>query len=151
MAEVQIPMALGNRIIFVGNVKAKLLSHRGRAPCLLRIAPIDSREQITELGRGDRHRAVSRARSGSQSLSSCRCDRTPAIPARRSQTESCQRLKPTHDPQQGPGQPRNISRILPTFNRERSGVSEPAPTRRGAVPLVSLIANIATRSGHSIS
>jgi hypothetical protein len=58
----QIPMALGNRIIFVSNVKAKLSPHRGRAPCLLRIAPIDSREQITELGRGDRHRAVSCAR-----------------------------------------------------------------------------------------
>ena len=44
------------------NFKAKLSPHRGRAPCLLRIAPIDSREQITELGRGDRHRAVSCAR-----------------------------------------------------------------------------------------
>ena len=59
---IEIPMALGNKIIFVSNVKAKLSPHRGRAPCLLRIAPIDSREQITELGRGDRHRAVSRAR-----------------------------------------------------------------------------------------
>src|SRR3981189_637438 len=62
MAEVQIPKSLGNRIIFVSNVKAKLSPHRGRAPCLLRIAPIDSREQITELGRGDRHRAVCRPR-----------------------------------------------------------------------------------------
>src|SRR5438477_6862905 len=62
MAEVQIPMALGNRIIFVKNVKAKPSSHRSRAPGFLRIAPIDSGQQITELGRGDRHRAVGRAR-----------------------------------------------------------------------------------------
>src|SRR5271167_910283 len=62
MAEVQIPMSLGNRIIFVKNVKAKPSSHRGRTPCLLRITPIDSRKQVTELGRGDRHRAVGRAR-----------------------------------------------------------------------------------------
>src|SRR3954470_20778503 len=62
MAEVQIPMALGNRIIFVENVKAKPSSHRSRAPGFLRIAPIDSGQQITELGRGDRHRAVGRAR-----------------------------------------------------------------------------------------
>src|SRR3954469_13585455 len=62
MAEVQIPMSLGNRIIFVENVKAKPSSHRGRAPGFLRIAPIDARQQITELGRGDRHRAVGRAR-----------------------------------------------------------------------------------------
>src|SRR6478609_1579089 len=62
MAEVQIPMSLGNRIIFVENVKAKPSSHRSRAPGFLRIAPIDSGQQITELGRGDRHRAVDRAR-----------------------------------------------------------------------------------------
>src|SRR5882757_8469536 len=62
MAEVQIPMALGNRIIFVKNVKAKPSSHRSRTPGFLRIAPIDSGQQITELGRGDRHRAVGRAR-----------------------------------------------------------------------------------------
>src|SRR4051812_26340437 len=62
MAAVQIPMALGNRIIFVENVKAKPSSHRSRAPGFLRIAPIDSGQQITELGRGDRHRAVDRAR-----------------------------------------------------------------------------------------
>src|SRR5258705_8044665 len=62
MAEVQIPMSLGNRIIFVSNVKAKLSPHRGRTPCLLRIAPIDSGQQITELGRGDRYRAAGRAR-----------------------------------------------------------------------------------------
>src|ERR1700704_1031790 len=62
MAEVQIPMALGNRIIFVKNVKAKPSSHRSRAPSFLRIAPIDSGQQITELGRGDRHRAVGRDR-----------------------------------------------------------------------------------------
>src|SRR3954447_19930887 len=62
MAEVQIPMALGNRIIFVENVKAKPSSHRSRAPGFLRIAPINSGQQITELGRGDRHRAVGRAR-----------------------------------------------------------------------------------------
>src|SRR6476469_6673703 len=62
MAEVQIPISLGNRIIFVENVKAKPSSHRSRAPGFLRIAPIDSGQQITELGRGDRHRAVDRAR-----------------------------------------------------------------------------------------
>jgi hypothetical protein len=62
MAEVQIPISLGNRIIFVKNVKAKPSSHRGRAPGFLRITPIDSRKQVTELGRGDRHRAVSSAR-----------------------------------------------------------------------------------------
>src|SRR3954447_17730842 len=62
MAEVQIPMSLGNRIIFVENVKAKPSSHRGRTPCRLRITPIDSRKQVTELRRGDRHRAVGRAR-----------------------------------------------------------------------------------------
>src|SRR5712672_3645373 len=62
MAEVQIPISLGNRIIFVENVKAKPSSHRSRAPGFLRIAPIDSGQQITELGRGDRHRAVGRAR-----------------------------------------------------------------------------------------
>src|ERR1700704_6191962 len=62
MAEVQIPMSLGNRIIFVENVKAKPSSHRSRAPGFLRIAPINSGQQITELGRGDRHRAVDRAR-----------------------------------------------------------------------------------------
>ena len=55
-------MSLGNRIIFVENVKAKPSSHRSRAPGFLRIAPIDSGQQITELGRGDRHRAVDRAR-----------------------------------------------------------------------------------------
>ena len=55
-------MALGNRIIFVKNVKAKPSSHRSRTPGFLRIAPIDSGQQITELGRGDRHRAVGRAR-----------------------------------------------------------------------------------------
>ena len=38
------------RIIFVENVKAKPSSHRGRAPGFLRIAPIDSGQQITELG-----------------------------------------------------------------------------------------------------
>lgn len=32
--------------------------------------------------------------------SSCRCDRSPARPARRSEPGSWQRLKPTHDPQQ---------------------------------------------------
>src|SRR5271156_3890190 len=58
MAEVQIPMSLGNRIIFVKNLKAKSSAHRGRTPCLLRITPIDSRKQITELGRGDRYHAV---------------------------------------------------------------------------------------------
>src|SRR3954452_5519866 len=62
MAEVQIPMSLGNRIIFVENVKAKPSSHRSRAPGFLRIAPIDSGQQTTELCRGDRHRAVDRAR-----------------------------------------------------------------------------------------
>src|ERR1039458_5129237 len=62
MAEVQIPMSLGNRIIFVKNVKVKSSPHRRRAPCFLRIAPIDSREQISQLGRGDRHRAMRRAR-----------------------------------------------------------------------------------------
>ena len=55
-------MSLGNKIIFVENVKAKPSSHRSRAPGFLRIAPIDSGQQITELGRGDRHRAVDRAR-----------------------------------------------------------------------------------------
>ena len=42
MAKVQIPVALGNRIIFVKNVKAKPSSYRSRAPGFLRIAPIDS-------------------------------------------------------------------------------------------------------------
>ena len=37
---------------------------------------------------------------GSQSPSSCRCDRWPARPGRRSEPESWQRFKPTHDPQQ---------------------------------------------------
>src|SRR5579863_2067181 len=62
MAEVQIPMSLGNRIIFVKNLKAKPSSHRGRAPCLLRITPINPRKQVTKLRRGDRHRTVGRAR-----------------------------------------------------------------------------------------
>src|SRR5271155_1142071 len=62
MAEVQIPMSLRNRIIFVKNVKAKSSSHRGRTPRLLRITPIDSRKQITELSRRDRHRSVGRTR-----------------------------------------------------------------------------------------
>ena len=55
-------MSLGNKIIFVKNVKAKPSSHRGRTPSRLRITPIDSRKQVTELRRGDRHRAVGRAR-----------------------------------------------------------------------------------------
>src|ERR1700720_4652511 len=62
MAEGQIPMSLANRIIFVKNVKAKPSSHRGQTPSRLRITPIDSRKQVTELRRGDRHRAFGRAR-----------------------------------------------------------------------------------------
>src|SRR5271154_4615465 len=61
MAEVQIPMSLGNRIIFVKNVKAKSSPHRCRAPCFLRISPIDSGQQVTKLGRGNRYRAIRRA------------------------------------------------------------------------------------------
>jgi hypothetical protein len=47
------------RIIFVSSCKAKLSPHRRRTP---RISPTDSGQQITELGRGDRHRAVGLAR-----------------------------------------------------------------------------------------
>src|SRR5271154_2939044 len=42
--------------------KQKPSPHRGRTPCRLRITPIDSRKQVTELRRGDRHRVVGRAR-----------------------------------------------------------------------------------------
>jgi hypothetical protein len=38
--------------------KIKSSPHRGWTPSFLRISPIDPGEQITELGRGDRHRAV---------------------------------------------------------------------------------------------
>src|SRR4030088_524947 len=40
------------------------------------------------------------AATGLQSPSSCQCGQSPAIPARRSEPESWQRFKPTHDPQQ---------------------------------------------------
>jgi hypothetical protein len=62
MAEVQIPRSLGNRIIFVKNIKAKPSSYRGRPPGFLRMAPIDSRQQIPKLSSRDRHRAVRYAR-----------------------------------------------------------------------------------------
>ena len=55
-------MSLGNKIIFVENVKAKPSSDRRRPPGFLRISPVDAGQKITELGRGDRHHAVSRAR-----------------------------------------------------------------------------------------
>ena len=42
--------------------KKKPSAHRRRAPCLLRIAPIDSGQQVAELGRRDRHRAAGRTR-----------------------------------------------------------------------------------------
>src|ERR1700724_1518993 len=41
------------------------------------------------------------AATGSQSLSSCRCDRSPAKPEPLSEIGSWQRFKPAHDPQQG--------------------------------------------------
>ena len=59
--QIQMAMSLGERIIFVGNVKAKPSPHRGRAPGFLRISPIDSGQQVTKLGRRDRYRAVRRA------------------------------------------------------------------------------------------
>ena len=40
----------------------KSSSNRRRAPGLLRMTPVDAREQVTELGRRDRHRAVRHAR-----------------------------------------------------------------------------------------
>ena len=42
--------------------KKKPSAHRRWAPCLLRIAPIDSGQQIAKLSRGDSHRAVGPAR-----------------------------------------------------------------------------------------
>src|SRR5215211_5054982 len=41
-------------------LQVKTSSHRRRPPRLLRIAPIDARQQIAELRRGDRHHAVGR-------------------------------------------------------------------------------------------
>ena len=46
------------KLIFVKNSKAKPSSHRGRPPGFLRMAPIDSRQQIPKLSSRDRHRAV---------------------------------------------------------------------------------------------
>ena len=42
--------------------RQKPLPHRSRAPCLLWISPINAGQQIPKLSRGDRHRAVGRAR-----------------------------------------------------------------------------------------
>jgi hypothetical protein len=47
-----------------------------------------------------RRRPPAPAATGLQSPSSCQCGQSPAIPARRSELESWQRFKPTHDPQQ---------------------------------------------------
>src|SRR6266496_4232474 len=85
MAEVQIPMSLGNRIIFVKNIKAKtVIPPRSDATSPADYAAVPPAPAAT----------------GSQSHSSCRWGRSPAILARRSEPESWQRLKPTHDPQQ---------------------------------------------------
>jgi hypothetical protein len=42
--------------------KPKALSHRRRPPSLLRVSPIDARQQVTQLGRRDRHHAIRRRR-----------------------------------------------------------------------------------------
>src|SRR3982074_3793601 len=58
----RLSLAVMISVIFVEQVKAKPSSPRRRAPDFRRIGPIGSGQQITELGRGDRHRAVDRAR-----------------------------------------------------------------------------------------
>src|SRR3546814_11410630 len=44
------------------SVSKKASAHRGRAPGLLRVAPIDPGQKIAELRRRDRHHPIGRAR-----------------------------------------------------------------------------------------
>src|SRR5256886_4609978 len=63
MEEIQGPMSHGDRIIFVSNRKAKPSSRRCRPPSFLRMTPINSGQQLSQLRRWHRPRAVGHARS----------------------------------------------------------------------------------------
>ncbi len=84
-------MSRRNRIIFAASRQAKLSSDRGRAPRFLRMAPVNSGEQVAELGPSRRssplHLPGSATGSGPVPIVS-RIDRPPGRHAR-SPSEDC--------------------------------------------------------------
>jgi len=88
-----------------GSGPVPIASRTGRRPGRHARSPSKDRlcghESKTALRSADRAAVPpAPAATGSQSPSSCQCGQSPAIPAHRSEPESWQRFKPTHEPQQ---------------------------------------------------